>query len=255
MSEVSPERIRRFLAEKRTPVDVGRLGADSLCIVVPVYGHARFIGRAIESISRQSVPPDEVIFVDDRSGDGSRRVITRSVSGLRSRHRTIVNARNMGQAASLNAGIGASDSDLVMVLNDDDYLFPYAVEAMLELFARHPRVALMGATCRPFRNDAVLRSAERTVDLDRLRLTFRSPVDASGYRRYNDVSMTHSGSTFYRAAWRSVGGYRPRRGRIVPFSDRDFQIRVNLLYEVAVSYGVPFSFWRTDSSVDRGLNS
>jgi hypothetical protein len=89
-----------------------------------------------------------------------------------------------------------------------------------------------------------------------LSLTKHRPSDVVDYRSANDLNMTHSGCTFLKTAWERVGGYlTDKAARVVPFSDRDFQIRMNALYTVAVSYEVPFAFWRTDSSVDRGLNS
>jgi hypothetical protein len=68
--------------------------------------------------------------------------------------------------------------------------------------------------------------------------------------------MTHTGSCFLNAAWEVVGGYAvDKRKRVVPFSDRDFQLRVASLWPVAVSNATPFSLWRRDSSVDVELNS
>jgi hypothetical protein len=59
-----------------------------------------------------------------------------------------------------------------------------------------------------------------------------------------------------KTAWEAVGGYRvAKEQRVVPFSDRDFQLRINAIWPVAVAYETPFSFWRRDASVDGGLNS
>lgn len=61
--------------------------------------------------------------------------------------------------------------------------------------------------------------------------------------------------TVARSAWEVVGGYRPDvSSRVDPHSDRDFQLRVAALYEVAV-IDDPLVWWRSDSSVDAGLNS
>ena len=146
-----------------------------------------------------------------------------------------------------------------MVLNDDDSLMHDAVETMRTLFARHPNIALIGGHAIHFTADqppigprtisAQLRS--RPLELD-----IRQPADSFAYERYNDLNMTHSASCFRRDAWKAVGGYySDARRRIVPFSDRDFQLRVNALFPVGVSPTVAFSFWRTYSSVDAGRNS
>ena len=68
--------------------------------------------------------------------------------------------------------------------------------------------------------------------------------------------MTHTGSCFFKIAWEAVGGYRvDKEKRAVPFSDRDFQLRVNAVWPVAVAYETPLTLWRKDSSVDAGINS
>jgi hypothetical protein len=87
-------------------------------------------------------------------------------------------------------------------------------------------------------------------------LRLHRPADVPGYRHRNDLDMTHSGSCFYKAAWEAVGGYRSGKNeRVVPYSDRDFQLRVNAVWPVAVADKRPFAFWRNDSSVDKKLNS
>ena len=89
-----------------------------------------------------------------------------------------------------------------------------------------------------------------------LPLTIQQPEDVRGYRKYNDLNMTHSGSCFFKVVWAAVGGYGvDKAGRVVPFSDRDFQLRVNALWPVAVAYETPLTLWREGSSVDVGINS
>jgi hypothetical protein len=68
--------------------------------------------------------------------------------------------------------------------------------------------------------------------------------------------MTHSGSCFFKVAWEAVGGYQAVKAkRVVPFSDRDFQLRINAVWPVAVAYETPLTLWREGSSVDAGINS
>ena len=42
-----------------------------MSVVIPLYNHEQYIDAAIESLIAQSVPPDEIIIVDDGSQDGS----------------------------------------------------------------------------------------------------------------------------------------------------------------------------------------
>jgi GT2 family glycosyltransferase len=175
------------------------------------------------------------------------------------RYSLLINDRNLGQAASLNRAISTASSDLIMILNDDDYLMHDAVESMLDLFDKHRDVALIGATSIHFEGDEALAAAQKVsiaYAAPGLLPTVYRPEDVAGYRDYTDLNMTHSSSSFLKVAWEAVGGYQvDKKRRVVPFSDRDFQLRVNAVWSVAVACETPYSFWRSDSSVDRDRNS
>jgi hypothetical protein len=129
---------------------------------------------------------------------------------------------------------------------------------MLALFGEYRAVAMIGASSIHFNGPRVPPEMARLIadyPTAGLPLVVQSPEGVPLYKGYNDLNMTHSGMTFWKAAWAVVGGYRPKSERCVPFSDRDFQLRVNALWPVAVDYKTPFAFWRTDSSVDRGRES
>lgn len=232
-----------------------------LAVVVPCYGHVRYLGTTVESLVRQTRAPDEVIFVNDASPDDTGRWLREEgrarLAGRVRRVEQIDHAANVGQARSINDAVEAAQSPLVMILNDDDYLFHDAVDLMVRLFAQHPGTALWGGAAIAFAGDETVRAYQavlpRRADLGADAVDLR-PCDAVWtYRRFNDFNVTHSGCTFRRDAWRQAGGYLgdPRR-RIVRYTDRDFQLRVHALYPVGLLRPAqPVAFWRSDSSVDR----
>jgi glycosyltransferase involved in cell wall biosynthesis len=264
--EVSRRRIERYLERMRGVMtsQLSMASRDSVAIVVPCFGHAAHLPKMFESVVRQTRPPEEVVFVVDGANDDTEtqlaRLIEQQNETLRTRYSLLVNARNQGQAASLNRGIASSTHDLILILNDDDYLMHDTVEVMLSLFAGSPEIALIGGHSVHFGSDDELASMPKMISAYSASalppLVVRRPADVLRYRTYNDLNMTHTGSCFMRGAWEIVGGYYPdKRQRLVPFSDRDFQLRVNALFSVAVSPEIPLSFWRRGSSVDHGLNS
>jgi glycosyltransferase involved in cell wall biosynthesis len=262
---ISQAKLKRFRSEMdrgpRTslPLEPPR----SLAVVVPCFKHAPYLPQMFESLVAQTRPPDEAIFIDDGSPDDSSEVIRRLFATHPSprggHYSLLVNDRNLGQAVSLNRAISTASSDLIMILNDDDYLMHDAVESMLALFGRYRDVALIGAHSVHFEGNEMLAGAQKVSTAyaePGLPLVVHRPEDVLGYRNYNDLNMTHSGSTFLKVAWEAVGGYQvDKKRRVVPFSDRDFQLRVSAAWPVAVACETPYSFWRTDSSVDRDLDS
>jgi glycosyltransferase involved in cell wall biosynthesis len=264
LPEIRGGRLARF-AREAGPVRPlpGLASPPTVAVVVPCHRHARYLAAMVDSIRAQTRPPDEVVFVDDASSDDSAAILRRVAEDAATRSgpsiSVLTNNHRLGQAASLNRGIGHTTSQLIMILNDDDMLMPDAVEVVSGLMAERPELALVGATSihftgRPLAGAPTSIAAQHAPDGQLLEV--RTPAEARTYRRSNDLNMTHSGSAFRREAWQAVGGYQPDRGRrIVAFSDRDFQLRVNALYPVGVSAHVAFSFWRRDSSVDHRRNT
>jgi glycosyltransferase involved in cell wall biosynthesis len=261
---ISQANLKRFLKEvdSRPRMSLPLEPPRSIAVVVPCFRHAAYLPKMFESIVAQTRPPDEVIFIDDGSPDNSSEVMRTLFAAHPSpsggHYSLLVNDRNLGQAASLNRAIATASSDLIMILNADDYLMHDAVESMLNLFDKHRGVALIGAASIHFEGDEALDASQKVSTAHAapgLPVTVHRPEDVAGYRNYTDLNMTHSGSTFLKLAWEAVGGYRQRAQRCVPFSDRDFQLRVNALWPVEVADKTPYSFWRTDSSVDMGRES
>jgi len=261
---VSQARLKLFLSEvnSRPQVSLPLEAPRSIAVVVPCYGHAACIPEMLESIVAQTRLPDEVIFVDDCSTDATGEVLRDFIAAHPwpgGRPQILVNDRNVGQSASLNRGISAASSELIMILNDDDYLMHDAVESMLAFFSQYRDVALIGANHISFAGSDALAAASKLSTAHAtpgLSLIVHRPDKVPGFRHADDLSMTHSGLCFLKMAWQAVGGYRTdKRERVVFSSDRDFQIRVNALWPVAVGLHIPLAFWRNDSSVDSHLHS
>ena len=103
-------------------------GKDLLVsIVINNYNYAHFLRQAVESALNQTFPGVETIVVDDGSTDNSREVL----SEFGDRIRTVFK-ENGGQGSAFNAGFNASKGDVVIFLDADDYLYPTAVEKVVQ---------------------------------------------------------------------------------------------------------------------------
>jgi hypothetical protein len=95
-----------------------------ISILINNFNYARYLPQSIESALAQSYPGVEVLVVDDASSDDSRQVIER----YGARVIPVLQERNGGQGAAINAGFRACRGDIVMLLDADDYLYPQAAE-------------------------------------------------------------------------------------------------------------------------------
>jgi glycosyltransferase involved in cell wall biosynthesis len=257
---IHASRLREFCAGH--PARLAALTSpERVTVVVPCYNHARFLPSAFASIAAQTMPPSEIILIDDCSSDDTWRIIEElaGASGLPPETLRIMrNERNVGQCATINAAVAKATSDAIVVLNDDDYLMHDALALIGRVFAQHPGVALIGARAVVVGSQAYLdnlkKNAVELVVSSESTVRVSEPAAARAYTSARQLDMCHSGSAFLKTAWQDVGGYYPDHARRVSlFSDRDFQLRLNCLYPVAVVEDVPFAFWRTGYSVDRGL--
>ncbi len=96
-------------------------------IIINNFNYARFLPQSIESALAQTHSRTEVLVVDDASTDDSPRVI-RSYAD---RVVPVLQQRNGGQGAAINAAFGACRGDVVMLLDADDYLYPQAAERVV----------------------------------------------------------------------------------------------------------------------------
>jgi GT2 family glycosyltransferase len=107
-------------------------------IAVLNYQRRDALRRALDTARRQRYPV-EILAVDNGSTDGSAEMVRAEFPDVH----LVALAENIG-AAARNAGVEAAKGDIVFTL-DNDVLFttPDDVERALEVFARHPRAAVV----------------------------------------------------------------------------------------------------------------
>ena len=103
--------------------------------IVPVYNGERFLPEALESILRQTRPPDEIIVVDDGSTDGTARIATALGAPVR-----WVRQENAGPAAARNLAIRLATGDFLAFLDADDLWLPRKLELQLGRMEARPEL-------------------------------------------------------------------------------------------------------------------
>lgn len=113
--------------------------SGSVSVIIPAYKAERTICRAIDSVLSQTLPPAEIIVIDDGSPD-------RQHVAIRSYGDRILCLRqpNRGAAMARNAGIDHAQGDFLAFLDADDYWEAEKLERQLALFARYPQVGVIG---------------------------------------------------------------------------------------------------------------
>src|SRR6185436_18622780 len=97
-----------------------------------------WVGKALRSIAAQTLPPHEIIVIDDASADDSIEQIERSGVPVRLLR---VHVRNA--AAARNAGIEAATGDWLALLDADDIWYPNHLARAVELLSKTDDIAFM----------------------------------------------------------------------------------------------------------------
>ena len=92
-----------------------------ISLIIPAWNAARTLGETLASAVAQSLPPDEIIVVDDGSTDQTAAIAT--AAGAR-----LISQPRQGPAVALNTGIAASRGDVLAFLDADD-LWPAEKQA------------------------------------------------------------------------------------------------------------------------------
>ena len=119
------------------------LAGDSqptVSVVVPAYNAAATIGRAIASALAQTVPPLEIVVVDDGSTDNTA-AIAESFSDTRVRFLRL--SSNRGPAAARNRGLDEACGAWIAYLDADDVWHPQKLERCLALLPAFPDAVLL----------------------------------------------------------------------------------------------------------------
>lgn len=101
-------------------------------VIVPVYNRKRTIKRCINSILSQTMPPFEVIVVDDGSTDKTIELIENISDKIR-----IIKQNHRGAQAARNLGIINAKGDYIAFLDSDDKWLPNLLEVEINQLLKY----------------------------------------------------------------------------------------------------------------------
>jgi glycosyltransferase involved in cell wall biosynthesis len=114
----------------------------SVCI--PSYNSEEFIATTLRSILSQTFADFEVVIADDKSTDGTIRII----QGFNdTRIRLIQNEKNLGLGANWNKVLSCVRGEYVKLLGDDDVLYPECLARQVAALEQSANASAVLAIC------------------------------------------------------------------------------------------------------------
>lgn len=127
------------------PIAIDTTYTPGVTIIIPCFNEYQWIERTILSCINQDYPIDklEVIVVDDCSNDNSVDKIKEAINKLNSeaerfnakdRVKYFVQEKNLGKREALCRGVLDASHDLVVFVDSDSFLDPFAIRNLIQPF-------------------------------------------------------------------------------------------------------------------------
>jgi glycosyltransferase involved in cell wall biosynthesis len=192
-----------------------------ISVIIPTYGRPELLERAVRSAAEQTLPPAEIVIVDDNEPGSPARAETAELVAAMERSlggrvpvRYTELAKNSGGAAARNAGVASSSGDLLAFLDDDDWWLPGKLEAQVSFFADTGTSPALVYTGR--------RIVDAAGELKRLRIPEHRGRMEDVLLRSNVIGTT-SCALLPRTVFDEVGGFDPS---LPARQDLDLWVRV-----------------------------
>jgi len=154
----------------------------AVSVIIPAYNAARSISAAVRSAHRQTLPPREIIVVDDGSSDDTAAVI----SALSIPVKFIVQ-ENQGPGRARNHGALEAKGEWFAFLDADDEWLPDKLEKQLH-YADDPKIAVINARATTKRAEPM-------------------PSEISFERLWQNNDLITSSALVRRSAFEACGGF------------------------------------------------
>jgi glycosyltransferase involved in cell wall biosynthesis/tetratricopeptide (TPR) repeat protein len=133
LSDVPAEQVTAGVV-KRQPWFSDR-ARPTITAIVPNYNYARYLELRLRTIIEQTLPPDEIIVLDDASTDSSMELIQAIAKRSRIPISIVSNQKNSGNTfVQWATGLSKARGELVWIAEADDYCEPTLLETLARLF-------------------------------------------------------------------------------------------------------------------------
>ena len=112
------------------------MSSPLVSVIIPTYNRAQVLGRAVQSVLRQTYNDFQLLIIDDGSTDNTEECI-RQFSDSRI---VYLRHKNQGQSAALNTGLRVAKGKYISFLDSDDEWLSKMLEKQLALFHEDKRI-------------------------------------------------------------------------------------------------------------------
>ena len=121
----------------------------SISVIMPVYNGSAYVANALESLLTQSLPPQQVIVIDDGSTDNTKACVL----NVNSPQIHYLQQSHEGPWAARNAGIQQATGDILIFQDADDRAHPNRIAFQHQALMESSESRLVFSSMVPFTSD------------------------------------------------------------------------------------------------------
>lgn len=200
-------------------------GRVRVSVIIPTYNGSHLLGPCLEAVACQTRPADETLVVDDGSTDGTAALLQERFPWVR----PVRLDQNQGFVGAVNAGIGASQGEILALLNNDTEPEPGWLGALVAPLEADPTLGSTASKMLLFDRRDHLQSAGDGYSTGGVPINRGAWTRDDGrFDRKTDVFGPSGGAAAYRrSALDDAGGFDP--WLVSYLEDVDLSWRLQLL--------------------------
>jgi glycosyltransferase involved in cell wall biosynthesis len=177
------------------------MNRPALSVLIPTFNRSKFIPYSLNSVLGQTLPPHQVIVINDGSTDDTEKVLQPYSQRIH-----YLKKENEGKPSAVNAGLEHVTGDYVWIVDDDDVMVPDAWERHSAVLQQRPEI---GFTYGPHYT-AKLAEDGKLLEPARLHAPPDLP-EGELFLRLMEQTYIGGASTFVRSAcYKDLGGWTRR---------------------------------------------
>jgi glycosyltransferase involved in cell wall biosynthesis len=171
--------------------------ASDVTALIATCNRAQYLGEALDSVLGQTVPPAQVIVVNDGSTDRTAEILRGYGDRIE-----VIDQENGGKPRALNRAMPLVRGAYVWIFDDDDVALPHNLERHLAVLEADDRLGFVYSGC------SVLHTHPDGRIEDRGRLSMPQPDDDEIFPRMLEQNfMQHQGMLVRTRCYREIGPF------------------------------------------------
>lgn len=195
------------------------LAPSSVSVIIACYNYGTYLIEAVESVLRQTLPPEEILISDDASTDDTPVIMEMLAKRYGDKLRLNRNEKNLGIVDHFNKAVSMTRGEYVCILGADNRFRSDYLERTVGALNANPDVAIVYTDFALFGERAALIATD---------LAKQYPVKTTGDRFHivefpdfdeqtrqtllHKSNFIHGSSLFRRRAFDQVEGYSKNEG-------------------------------------------